>query len=263
MTNVVKHFFDGIIWILTNCFTLGRSHQDVTTVGRRLLNMEISNANRIILRRSIAVTNVERHLSDRIICLGTNLFTLAGDHTDVTNLVRILFDVIVWLLTYRVTLTKGHMDVTSVERQCVSGETKLMVKSCPSLTRRNIDVMNVEGHLSDGIICFGTKLTHSGEKSHRCDECGNAFHRQTNLVRHQLIHSGKKLLGFDDCEKTMHLRRDLPVRKKLVRSAKKSHLCDDSEKSFIRSDDMVSHSLVHSNEKPQRCGVCGKRFVGA
>ncbi|XP_042649941.1 uncharacterized protein LOC104364205 [Tyto alba] len=70
----------------------------------------------------------------------------------------------------------------------------------------------------------------SGEKEHKCPECGKFFTCARNLNRHLRLHTGEK-----------------PFK------------CQDCGKSFRDSTNLISHQNTHMKEKPFLCTTCGKR----
>ena len=43
-------------------------------------------------------------------------------------------------------------------------------------------------------------ITHTGEKVHKCAQCGNSFGEIGDLKRHMLIHSGEKPHKYTQCD---------------------------------------------------------------
>ena len=41
------------------------------------------------------------------------------------------------------------------------------------------------------------KVTHSGEKLHKCPQCNKLFASASNLKTHMMIHTGRKLYKFE------------------------------------------------------------------
>nr|XP_054396810.1 zinc finger protein 114 isoform X2 [Pongo abelii] len=107
----------------------------------------------------------------------------------------------------------------------------------------------------------GSHKSHcTGEKTHKCPECGRAFFYQSFLMRHMKIHTGEKPYECGKCGKafrySLHLNKHL--RKHVVQ--KKPYECEECGK-VIRESSKYTHLRSHTGEKPYKCKTCGKDFA--
>ncbi|XP_034542655.1 zinc finger protein 184-like [Notolabrus celidotus] len=87
-----------------------------------------------------------------------------------------------------------------------------------------------------------------GEKSFKCDICGEAFRYMSELHSHKKVH--KEGSGLS---KTLKDHRK-------THTGKKSHSCRTCEKRFPRASELKRHKIIHLEEKPFTCKTCDKSF---
>ncbi|XP_042638779.1 zinc finger protein 891 [Orycteropus afer afer] len=100
--------------------------------------------------------------------------------------------------------------------------------------------------------------THIGEK-HKCNQCGKAFKRISNLILHKASHMGEKQYECKECGKVFNdsstLRRHLRIH-----TGEKPYECNLCGKAFSQKTSLKSHVRTHTGEKPYECNECGKSF---
>ena len=94
------------------------------------------------------------------------------------------------------------------------------------------------------------KLTHSGEKLHKCVQCSKSFPYASKLRNHMIIHTGEKLYKCAQCSKSFnsgaHLKSHM-----FTHYRKKFQICAQCGRSFSQAGHLKSHLFTHSGEKPQ------------
>ncbi|XP_062396611.1 zinc finger protein 493-like [Sardina pilchardus] len=108
-------------------------------------------------------------------------------------------------------------------------------------------------------------LVHTGEKSHKCTVCEKAFSSISTLSRHMLVHTGEKSHKCTRCGKGFSYRsslsRHMLVFKGLcTHTGDRPHKCAHCGKGFSQIQQLKKHMLVHTGEKPYKCAYCGKAF---
>ncbi|XP_066943858.1 zinc finger protein 586-like [Macrobrachium rosenbergii] len=130
-------------------------------------------------------------------------------------------------------------------------------------------------------------VTHTQEKSFKCDICG--FHTATksnlnkhkqqhtddyicsicdkklcskfSLKEHMAIHNNKRDFQCEYCEKRFLRQRDKKIHEKNHLVEFESHECEICGKRFVLKSRLARHMLVHCKEKQHICSVCDKRFA--
>ncbi|XP_062946337.1 zinc finger protein 677-like [Cynocephalus volans] len=103
------------------------------------------------------------------------------------------------------------------------------------------------------------RSTHIREKSYKCDDCGKAFSKNSNLTNHQRIHSGQKPYKCNECGKAFNQCRNL-TRHQRVHTGEKPYKCNICGKVCSQNANLASHQRMHTGEKPYKCNDCGKAF---
>ena len=104
-----------------------------------------------------------------------------------------------------------------------------------------------EGKLPECQICnkqFSSDRTlrnhislHTGEKTHKCEICGDYFRLRMSLRRHQLNkHPGGSSTAKNQCT------------------------CPECGKQFVNANNLRLHMFTHSDEKRFDCAICGRHF---
>ncbi|XP_020822267.1 zinc finger protein with KRAB and SCAN domains 5 isoform X2 [Phascolarctos cinereus] len=103
------------------------------------------------------------------------------------------------------------------------------------------------------------KKNPTGERPHKCDECGKSFIQSAHLIQHQRIHTGEKPFKCDECGKSYNQRVHLTQHQR-VHTGEKPYQCPLCGKAFRVRSHLVQHQSVHTGEKPFQCNECGKSF---
>uniref|UniRef100_A0A8C9WCA1 Zinc finger protein 648 n=1 Tax=Scleropages formosus TaxID=113540 RepID=A0A8C9WCA1_SCLFO len=102
--------------------------------------------------------------------------------------------------------------------------------------------------------------THRGLKSHVCELCGKAYSHQGTLQQHRRLHTGERPYSCPFCARTYIWSSDF---RKHIRThtGEKPYACATCGKAFVRSSDLRKHERnIHANDKPLPCPQCGKTF---
>uniref|UniRef100_A0A8C8YN13 Zinc finger protein with KRAB and SCAN domains 5 n=1 Tax=Prolemur simus TaxID=1328070 RepID=A0A8C8YN13_PROSS len=108
-------------------------------------------------------------------------------------------------------------------------------------------------------VTYVHKKSSTGERPHKCNECGKSFIQSAHLIQHQRIHTGEKPFRCDECGKSYNQRVHLTQHQR-VHTGEKPYTCHLCGKAFRVRSHLVQHQSVHSGERPFKCNECGKGF---
>ncbi|XP_023569151.1 zinc finger protein with KRAB and SCAN domains 5 isoform X2 [Octodon degus] len=108
-------------------------------------------------------------------------------------------------------------------------------------------------------VTYIHKKPSTGERPHKCNECGKSFIQSAHLIQHQRIHTGEKPFRCDECGKSYNQRVHLTQHQR-VHTGEKPYTCHLCGKAFRVRSHLVQHQSVHSGERPFKCNECGKGF---
>ncbi|XP_060029301.1 zinc finger protein with KRAB and SCAN domains 5 isoform X2 [Erinaceus europaeus] len=111
----------------------------------------------------------------------------------------------------------------------------------------------------DAITDIHQKQNPTGERGHRCNDCGKFFLQASNFIQHRRIHTGEKPFKCGECGKSYNQRVHLTQHQR-VHTGEKPYKCQVCGKAFRVSSHLVQHHSVHSGERPYGCTECGKNF---
>uniref|UniRef100_A0A8U8AR31 Uncharacterized protein n=1 Tax=Geospiza parvula TaxID=87175 RepID=A0A8U8AR31_GEOPR len=72
----------------------------------------------------------------------------------------------------------------------------------------------------DKCLLQNLRTTHTGERPHKCGECGKTFRESSTLISHQRTHTGER-----------------------------PYNCGECGKSFSQHSDLIRHQKIHTGEK--------------
>ena len=107
-------------------------------------------------------------------------------------------------------------------------------------------------------------ITHTGEKVHKCAECGGSFGRAGNLKSHILTQKKETPHKCTQCDYACPEAGNLTWHMK-THSLQKPNECKWCEYSSITKSDLSRHLLTHSGERSwsHYCLECGRSFAKA
>ncbi|XP_063235617.1 zinc finger protein 892-like [Bacillus rossius redtenbacheri] len=112
-------------------------------------------------------------------------------------------------------------------------------------------------------------LSHSRERPFKCDICGVAYNRHSNMLQHRkLVHANgkdRRLFAYQCSKCGRRLRSELTYKAHLAKHNGGITIfqCETCGKQYKTLELYRVHLRVHTGERPFMCEVCGKSFRGA
>uniref|UniRef100_A0A7N4P030 C2H2-type domain-containing protein n=1 Tax=Sarcophilus harrisii TaxID=9305 RepID=A0A7N4P030_SARHA len=99
----------------------------------------------------------------------------------------------------------------------------------------------------------------TGDKSHKCGECGKTFLQNSALSLHRRVHTGEKPYACPECGKAFRVSSYL-IEHQRIHTGEKPFQCSVCGKAFVQRSHLTQHQRIHTGEKPYECHQCGKAF---
>uniref|UniRef100_A0A8D0GFG5 Zinc finger protein 408 n=1 Tax=Sphenodon punctatus TaxID=8508 RepID=A0A8D0GFG5_SPHPU len=100
----------------------------------------------------------------------------------------------------------------------------------------------------------------SGERRHRCEECGKAFLQLCHLKKHRFVHSDHKPFLCTECGKSYSSEESFKAHV-LGHQGVRPFRCMQCHKAYGTKRDLQEHQVLHTGQRPFTCPDCGKAFA--
>ncbi|XP_041831056.1 zinc finger protein 239-like [Melanotaenia boesemani] len=165
---------------------------------------------------------------------------------------------------------RAHGSGVSSDVECDTAEKSLSWSECGEefhsqqslqkhLTKRSLRCLNSKKCFKVTQNVNIQKADRTGEKTVRCDECGQICSKKSNLIQHMRIHTGEKPFSCGECGQRFSQKSSLNLHMR-IHTGEKPFSCGECGQKFSQKSSLNKHTSIHTGEKPFICGECGKRF---
>ncbi|XP_017519066.3 zinc finger protein 671 isoform X1 [Manis javanica] len=144
---------------------------------------------------------------------------------------------------------------TYVPEICTYGAGGVGFPATSGLPQHQVPPIKMKPHKSTELL----GVLHTGQRRHKCSECGKVFTRRDTLTQHQRVHTGERPYECSTCGKFFRQSCDL-FKHETIHTGERPYKCSDCGKFFRQVSGLIEHRRVHTGERLYQCGNCGKFF---
>ncbi|XP_063839589.1 zinc finger protein 69 homolog [Ostrinia nubilalis] len=117
-----------------------------------------------------------------------------------------------------------------------------------------------KGFLTANCLKFHVKYRHTTERNFKCDKCVATFASKEALKGHMVRHTDEKSHVCDICNKGFKRKQALKRHKLIHNLANKRVKCDLCNMSFFNKFGLNHHLRIHTGERPYKCEICSQPY---